>query len=548
VAGCGNSELRVAVSANGWLFVPLDEKGTYGDGGATDIYALSPDGSVVQPVTATPEVKESWLQASPDGRQVVYVSATPQTENAPQTAPYELRLTELDGSLTRTLVESTQLIASPSFAPSGDYIAYAVMSQSDASKYSIYLYDVQTQQSTELVSEITLLGMGSELTWLPTGEALVLIDYRVSQDELGIETARGEIVHLSLDGKKEVLLSGMIQTKGANQGTVTASDGLVPFAFASASPDGRTIAFTAAEYEKAQGAEKGRLLGGVYLLYLKDRSVGRIHVVPLSETIDNISLFPTFSPAGGYLAFTTISYGSVPTAIWKSIWHPEQAPTGSLYVFDLAEEKTMKKVSGIDPWIPPFWGDESRVGYATMSGLGGTALGGSESLGSKLGTLEPPEHSENRFLWLEEMHSGHRVNLSERLRMMILQEDLNRRVLQLETDAVKRLAEQRALQEKIDVQLAELRQKTQQIEEADKSIADLRTQLDTKAQEMETLKSELQSTKSQADNAMGSANEMGKKLVAEIGHRQSQYASVFLVALVLVALVGFWTWLRTRGT
>ncbi len=534
LAGCGGSELRVAVGPTGWIYLPLDEKGAYSSTGATDIYALSPDGSLVKAVTATPGVKEAWLTASPNGKEIAYVAIVPiSSADATQTGPYKLRLSSFEETTTHTLYESEQLIVSPQFSPTGEYLSFAVMSKADASKYAVYLYDLQTKQAQELIKEIALPGMGSEITWAPTGDALVIIDYKAEKNSEGLETARGELMHLTLEGKQEALLGGMIQTKGLNQETVVASEGMVPFAFASWSPDGRSLVFTGIEY-RSEESQKGRLMGGLYQVNFQDRSVNRIYVVPLGDLTDNVSLFPTFSPSGMYLAFNTISYENVPKTGLNSLLHPDQAPKANLFVYDFAQAKLVKRIEGVDAWVPPFWGDEHRLGYASMSDLGGAPLGGSgaQNAGAGLGTIETTEHSETRFLWLEDMQTGHRVNLSERMRMMIIQDNLSRRVTQLESDALQKHNVQKAMQEKVETQLADLSQKAQQLEEANKAISELKSQLETRAQEIQSMKNEMDRAK----------EEVNKQSVTN----RNSYTGFFIFVMILIAGLGIWIWWRTR--
>lgn len=548
LAGCGGGELRVVVSSTGWLYVPLDEQGQYGSAGATDIYALSPDGSTVKRLTATQGVKENWVNVSPDGQQLLYVSVAPQSDPA-QTAPYKLILSDAEGNSTKTLIESGELLVSPSFSPSGEYIAYATMHKTDASKYSIYVYDLQTSQSRELVTEIALPGMGAEIAWAPTSDALALVEYKPEKDEQGVETARSALVHLTLDGKKETLVSGMIQAKGVTQKAVTASEGMVSFAFATWSPDGRSLVFTGFEYQASSKSSQsaGQLMGGVYQLNLKDRSVRRLYLVPVKETADNASLYPTFSPAGSYLAFTTMSYEKTSTPFMNSTMHDEDKPTGHLYVFDFAQNKIVKELDAVDPWVAPFWGDEHRLGYASASGFGGAPLGAKgPGAGAESGNIESEEHSESRFLWLEDLQTGQRINLSERLQSMIVQEDLSHRISQLELETKARKMAQDELAQKIGSQLAELGTKAKQIDDTNKAVADLKSQLDAKVQEIQSLKNDLEGAKSEAASVRSMTDEMKGKLKAETDSRQTQYAGIYIVMMILLAALGVWIWLRTR--
>jgi hypothetical protein len=533
IAGCGGSELRVAVGPTGWMYVALDENGMFSPTGATDIYALSPDGSTLKTLTATPGVKEEWLTASPDGKAVAYIAIVPITSGETQTGPYKLRLKNLEEEATHTLYESEQLIVSPRFSPTGAYLSFAVMSKADASKYAVYFYDFQAQKVTPLIEEIALPGMGSEIAWENTGDALIVLDYKAEKNSEGQETARGEVLHLTLDGKKEALLGGFIQTTGLNQEKVVASEGLVPFAFAAWSPDGRALVFTGIEYRHEEN-QTPQLMGGLYQLNLKDRSVGRVYSVPLSEITDNVSLFPVFSPTGAYLAFNTISYENVPKTGFYAKLHPEQAPKANLFIYDFAQAKIIKRIEGIDPWVPPFWGDEERFGYAALSGFGGAPLGGSgTSTSIGIGpSLAEPEHPEIRFLWMEELQSGHRINLSERLRMMIIQENLSRRVTQLESAALQKHDAQKALEEKVETQLTELSQKAQTLEEASKAISDLKSQLETKSQEIQSMKTEMSTAKADLES---------QRLTS-----RNSYTGFFIFVMILIAGLGIWIWWRTR--
>jgi hypothetical protein len=363
------------------------------------------------------------------------------------------------------------------------------------------------------------------MTWSPAGDARAFIDYRANKDSEGVETARGEIVQMTLDGQRETLISGLIQTEGLSQARVVASEGIVPFAFASWAPHGRTIIFTGLEYGSKE-TEKSQLMGGIYELDLKDRSVNRRYVVPLSDIYDNVSLFPTYSTTGALLAFTTISYENVPTASTMSVRHPEDSPTGNLYVYDFRQSKIVKKISGINPWIPPFWMDDAQVGYASMSGLG-RALGG-----RKIESLEGEEHTENIALWLEDLQEGHRINLSDRMRSLILQQELQSKVAQLEAEARARKESEKTLLEKIEAQQAEFQQRIQQMDGTAKTVSELKTQVESKTQELESVKQDMKRTE--------------ESVKQERTVRQNAYTGFFIFVMILMAGMGIWIWWRTR--
>ena len=163
------------------IWTPNGEKISFisGRDGGFGIYTMNPDGSNLQRIGQG--LRHSWL---PDGSQLV--------AEANDGSTWGLYLMNSDGSERRKLIEAEYSMSHPSWAPTGDKIAFTVTDNGQ----DIYTADIDGSNLTRLTDN----GFSFSPSWSPDGS---LIAYNSGGNNLGIWL-------MNSDGSNQRRLSSLI--------------------------------------------------------------------------------------------------------------------------------------------------------------------------------------------------------------------------------------------------------------------------------------------------------------------------------------------------
>lgn len=151
--------------------------------GAVQIWTVAPDGSSRTPVTpATTDGTPAWARDplwSPDGTRIAYLSAIPY-------GGWALMVTNLAGTDTMTVAQSSQGAMEPAWSPSGAQFAYM---KAAGSTYEIFRINADGTNDTALIPSA---GSGEfDPAWTPAGRSILFTDLSGSLTDVSVVNADG---------------------------------------------------------------------------------------------------------------------------------------------------------------------------------------------------------------------------------------------------------------------------------------------------------------------------------------------------------------------
>ena len=136
-----------------------------------EIFSASIDGSDNRRITYTSRVFEQFPSLSPDGRKIAYVAQIFEGNRM----TYQIEVMNSDGTAPEVLVEPQDqtIYERPLWSDDGTYIVYAAgrTQSSGRTVWSLFLYDFEEQESTEIVEGDTI--SGRFFSWIPDTHRIV---------------------------------------------------------------------------------------------------------------------------------------------------------------------------------------------------------------------------------------------------------------------------------------------------------------------------------------------------------------------------------------
>ncbi len=227
-------------------------------------------------------------------------------KNADGSKRYALQVSDADGANPRTVLQSTQPILSPSWAPDGERLAYVSFENAKAEVY------VQELSSGKRQSVASFRGLNSAPAWSPDGKKLALTLSKNGNPEIYVlELASGELSRVThnsgaidteavwMPNGREILFTSdrggrpqiyRVDADGGRAERVTFEGSYN--ASADISPDGKTMAMVHA-------------VNGKFHIAIQDLQTGAVQV--LTETTADES--PSFAPNGRMILYATEQKG-----------------------------------------------------------------------------------------------------------------------------------------------------------------------------------------------------------------------------------------------
>ncbi len=227
-------------------------------------------------------------------------------KNADGSKRYALQVSDADGGNPRTVLQSTQPIMSPNWAPDGERLAYVTFENAKAEVY------VQELSSGRRNSVASFRGLNSAPAWSPDGKRLALTLSKNGNPEIYIlELASGNLSRVThnsgaidteavwMPNGREILFTSdrggrpqiyRVDADGGRAERVTFEGGYN--ASADISPDGKTMAMVHA-------------VNGKFHIAIQDLQTGAVQV--LTDTTADES--PSFAPNGRMILYATEQKG-----------------------------------------------------------------------------------------------------------------------------------------------------------------------------------------------------------------------------------------------
>lgn len=227
-------------------------------------------------------------------------------KNADGSKRFALQVSDADGANPRTVLQSTQPIMSPNWAPDGEQLTYVTFENSKAEVY------VQQLSSGRRNSVASFKGLNSAPAWSPDGKKLALTLSKNGNPEIYVlELATGNLSRVThnsgaidteavwMPNGREILFTSdrggrpqiyRVDAEGGRAERVTFEGGYN--ASADISPDGRTMAMVHA-------------VNGRFHIAIQDLQTGAVQV--LTDTTADES--PSFAPNGRMILYATEQKG-----------------------------------------------------------------------------------------------------------------------------------------------------------------------------------------------------------------------------------------------
>ncbi|MEC9314500.1 MAG: Tol-Pal system beta propeller repeat protein TolB [Pseudomonadota bacterium] len=227
-------------------------------------------------------------------------------KNADGSKRYALQVSDADGGNPRTVLQSTQPIMSPNWAPDGERLAYVTFENAKAEVY------VQELSSGRRNSVASFRGLNSAPAWSPDGKKLALTLSKNGNPEIYIlELASGNLSRVThnsgaidteavwMPNGREILFTSdrggrpqiyRVDADGGRAERVTFEGGYN--ASADISPDGKNMAMVHA-------------VNGKFHIAIQDLQTGAVQV--LTDTTADES--PSFAPNGRMILYATEQKG-----------------------------------------------------------------------------------------------------------------------------------------------------------------------------------------------------------------------------------------------
>jgi TolB protein len=227
-------------------------------------------------------------------------------KNADGSKRFALQVSDADGANPRTVLQSTQPILSPNWAPDGEQLTYVSFENSKAEVY------VQQLSSGRRNSVASFRGLNSAPAWSPDGKKLALTLSKNGNPEIYVlELASGNLSRVThnsgaidteavwMPNGREILFTSdrggrpqiyRVDANGGRAERVTFEGGYN--ASADISPDGRTMAMVHA-------------VNGRFHIAIQDLQTGAVQV--LTDTTADES--PSFAPNGRMILYATEQKG-----------------------------------------------------------------------------------------------------------------------------------------------------------------------------------------------------------------------------------------------
>jgi TolB protein len=227
-------------------------------------------------------------------------------KNADGSKRFALQVSDADGANPRTVLQSTQPILSPNWAPDGEQLTYVSFENSKAEVY------VQQLSSGRRTSVASFRGLNSAPAWSPDGKKLAVTLSKNGNPEIYVlELASGNLSRVThnsgaidteavwMPNGREILFTSdrggrpqiyRVDANGGRAERVTFEGGYN--ASADISPDGRTMAMVHA-------------VNGRFHIAIQDLQTGAVQV--LTDTAADES--PSFAPNGRMILYATEQKG-----------------------------------------------------------------------------------------------------------------------------------------------------------------------------------------------------------------------------------------------
>jgi TolB protein len=227
-------------------------------------------------------------------------------KNADGSKRFALQVSDADGANPRTVLQSTQPILSPNWAPDGEQLTYVTF---ENSKAEVYIQQLSSGRRTSVAS---FKGLNSAPAWSPDGKKLALTLSKNGNPEIYVlELASGNLSRVThnsgaidteavwMPNGREILFTSdrggrpqiyRVDANGGRAERVTFEGGYN--ASADISPDGRTMAMVHA-------------VNGRFHIAIQDLQTGAVQV--LTDTTADES--PSFAPNGRMILYATEQKG-----------------------------------------------------------------------------------------------------------------------------------------------------------------------------------------------------------------------------------------------
>jgi TolB protein len=229
-----------------------------------------------------------------------------QMKNSDGSKRYALQVSDADGANPRTVLQSTQPILSPNWAPDAERLTYVSF---ENGKAEVYVQELRTGRRNSVAS---FRGLNSAPAWSPDGKKLALTLSKTGNPEIYVlELASGKLSRVThnsqaidtepvwLPNGKEILFTSdrggrpqiyKINATGGRAQRITFEGGYN--ASADVSPDGQMMAMVHAE-------------GGRFQIAVQDLQTGAMQI--LTDTKSDES--PSFAPNGRMILYATEQQG-----------------------------------------------------------------------------------------------------------------------------------------------------------------------------------------------------------------------------------------------
>lgn len=227
-------------------------------------------------------------------------------KNADGSKRFALQVSDADGANPRTVLQSTQPILSPNWAPDGEQLTYVTF---ENSKAEVYIQQLSSGRRTSVAS---FKGLNSAPAWSPDGKKLALTLSKNGNPEIYVlELASGNLSRVThnsgaidteavwMPNGREILFTSdrggrpqiyRVDANGGRAERVTFEGGYN--ASADISPDGRTMTMVHA-------------VNGRFHIAIQDLQTGAVQV--LTDTTADES--PSFAPNGRMILYATEQKG-----------------------------------------------------------------------------------------------------------------------------------------------------------------------------------------------------------------------------------------------
>jgi TolB protein len=227
-------------------------------------------------------------------------------KNADGSKRYALQVSDADGANPRTVLQSTQPIMSPNWAPDGERLAYVTFENAKAEVY------VQELSSGRRNSVASFRGLNSAPAWSPDGKKLALTLSKNGNPEIYVlELASGELSRVTHN-------SGAIDTEAVwmpngREILFTSDRGGRPQIYRVDANGGRAerITFEGSYNASADISPDGKIMAmvhavnGKFHIAIQDLQTGAVQV--LTDTTADES--PSFAPNGRMILYATEQKG-----------------------------------------------------------------------------------------------------------------------------------------------------------------------------------------------------------------------------------------------